>query len=128
MGEIQFSQDQIIQDRDQLLKIFGKHAQTDQNLHTIDGLINLFDLVAFSAGHDFKQIPFPAIFLPCGRRRPPPPPRSRLRARRRPGRRDGGLPAFMTPTSLRRRRRTARAPARRAGTAQADRSPVSPRT
>ena len=56
----QFSQDQIINNRDKLLKIFGAHAQTDQNLHTTDGLINLFDLVAFSAGHTIKQIPFPA--------------------------------------------------------------------
>jgi polyisoprenyl-teichoic acid--peptidoglycan teichoic acid transferase len=61
----QFSQDQIIEDRDSLLKIFGAHAQTDQNLHTTDGLINLFNLVAFSAGHAIKQIQFPAVLLPC---------------------------------------------------------------
>lgn len=61
----QFSQDQIINSRDTLLKIFGQHAQTDANLHTTDGLINLFDLIAFSAGHAVKQIPFPAILLPC---------------------------------------------------------------
>ena len=61
----QFSQDQIIQDEGTLLRIFGQHAQTDHNLHTTDGLINLFDLVAFSAGHTIKQIPFPAILLPC---------------------------------------------------------------
>jgi LCP family protein required for cell wall assembly len=61
----QFSQDQIINDRDTLLKIFGQHSQTDANLHTTDGLINLFDLVAFSAVHSIKQIPFPAVLLPC---------------------------------------------------------------
>ena len=61
----QFSQDQIINERDTLLKIFGKNATTDHNLHTTDGLINLFDLVAFSAGNTIKQIPFPAIMLPC---------------------------------------------------------------
>ena len=61
----QFSQNEIIQDEGTLLKIFGKHAQTDHNLHTTDGLINLFDLVAFSAGHAVKQVPFPAILLPC---------------------------------------------------------------
>ena len=48
-----------------LLKIFGKNATTDHNLHTTDGLINLFDLVAFSAVHSIKQIPFPAETLPC---------------------------------------------------------------
>jgi polyisoprenyl-teichoic acid--peptidoglycan teichoic acid transferase len=61
----QFSQDQIINQRGQLLKIFGKNATTDHNLHTTDGLINLFDLVAFSAVHSIKQIPFPAVPLPC---------------------------------------------------------------
>jgi LCP family protein required for cell wall assembly len=61
----QFSQDQIINERDTLLKIFGKNATTDHNLHTTDGLINMFDLVAFSAGSTIKQIPFPALLLPC---------------------------------------------------------------
>jgi polyisoprenyl-teichoic acid--peptidoglycan teichoic acid transferase len=61
----QFSQDQIITERNTLLKIFGKNATTDHNLHTTDGLINLFDLVAFSAGNTIKQIPFPAQLLPC---------------------------------------------------------------
>ena len=61
----QFSQDQIITERDQLLTIFGKNATTDHNLHTTDGLINLFDLVAFSAGNTIKQIQFPAFLPPC---------------------------------------------------------------
>ena len=61
----QYSQDQIIEDEGRLLKIFGANATTDHNLHTTDGLINLFDLVAFSAGNTIKQIPFPAILLPC---------------------------------------------------------------
>jgi polyisoprenyl-teichoic acid--peptidoglycan teichoic acid transferase len=64
-AKAQFSQDQIITERGQLLKIFGKNATTDHNLHTTDGLINLFDLVAFSAVHSIKQIPFPAVPLPC---------------------------------------------------------------
>jgi LCP family protein required for cell wall assembly len=61
----QYSTDQIISNRDALLKIFGQNTQTDRDLHTVDGLINLFNLVAFSAGHTIKQIPFPAILLPC---------------------------------------------------------------
>jgi hypothetical protein len=64
-AKAQFSQDQIITERDRLLKIFGKNATTDHNLHTTDGIINLFDLVAFSAVHSIKQIPFPATTLPC---------------------------------------------------------------
>jgi LCP family protein required for cell wall assembly len=62
----QYSVDQLYTNRDKLLKIFGAHVQTDHSLHTSDGLINLFDLVIGSDGHEIKQIPFPAAFLPCG--------------------------------------------------------------
>ena len=64
-AKAQFSQDQIITQESRLLKIFGNNASTDHNLHTTDGIINLFDLVAFSAVHSIKQIPFPAVPLPC---------------------------------------------------------------
>jgi polyisoprenyl-teichoic acid--peptidoglycan teichoic acid transferase len=64
-AKAQFSQDQILTERGSLLRIFGNNATTDHNLHTTDGLINLFDLVAFSAVHSIKQFPFPAIQLPC---------------------------------------------------------------
>jgi LCP family protein required for cell wall assembly len=64
-AKAQFSQDQILTERGSLLRIFGKNATTDHDLHTTDGLINLFDLVAFSAVHTIKQFPFPAIELPC---------------------------------------------------------------
>jgi polyisoprenyl-teichoic acid--peptidoglycan teichoic acid transferase len=62
----QYNEGDLIADQGKLLKIFGRHTQTDRDLHTTDGLINLFNLIAFSAGHQIKQIPFPAIFLPCG--------------------------------------------------------------
>jgi polyisoprenyl-teichoic acid--peptidoglycan teichoic acid transferase len=61
----QYGSANIINNRDKLLKIFGKHTQTDHNLHTLDGIENLFNLVAFSAGHTIKQIKFPAILQPC---------------------------------------------------------------
>jgi LCP family protein required for cell wall assembly len=64
-AKAQFSQDQIINERARLLTIFGHNANTDHNLHTTDGIINLFDLVAFSSVSSVKQIPFPAIELPC---------------------------------------------------------------
>ena len=86
--------------RDTLLKIFGQHAQTDANLHTTDGLINLFDLIAFSAGHAVKQIPFPAILLPCAPVRPRPTARPRdpvLRVRTSSAEVQA-YQAFMTPT------------------------------
>jgi polyisoprenyl-teichoic acid--peptidoglycan teichoic acid transferase len=58
-AKAQYGQGNLIKHRNKLLKIFGEHTQTDPNLHTIDGLINLFNLVAFSDGHAIKQIPFP---------------------------------------------------------------------
>jgi LCP family protein required for cell wall assembly len=51
--------------RDRLFQIIGRYAQTDAGLHTVDGLIQLFDVVAGSAGHPFEQIPFPARFRSC---------------------------------------------------------------
>jgi len=61
----QFTASTLISNRDHLLKIFGSNSQTDPDLHTTDGLINLFNLIAFSAGHTVKQVPFPAIEEPC---------------------------------------------------------------
>jgi polyisoprenyl-teichoic acid--peptidoglycan teichoic acid transferase len=98
----QFSPTQIVENRDTLLRIFGQHAQTDANLHTTDGLINLFNLVAFSAGHTVKQIPFPATLLPC----PPPPPNANSTIQQTPcyvtadpGAEQNALHQFMRPTT-----------------------------
>jgi polyisoprenyl-teichoic acid--peptidoglycan teichoic acid transferase len=99
----QFSQDQIITERNTLLKIFGKNATTDHNLHTTDGLINLFDLVAFSAGGTIKQIPFPAQLLPC----PPVAPNASSAVQQTPcyvgatspQAEEAAFHAFMTPTT-----------------------------
>jgi LCP family protein required for cell wall assembly len=69
-GFIRWAKDQygvsrLIGNRDTLLRIFGANSQTDHGLHTTDGLLNMFDLVAFSAGNTIKQYKFPASFLPC---------------------------------------------------------------
>ncbi|MGH2865999.1 MAG: LCP family protein [Solirubrobacteraceae bacterium] len=61
----QYGVGSILANRDKLLKIFGAHTQTDHNLHTVDGLINLFDLVVNAAGHRIKQVRFPAQIQPC---------------------------------------------------------------
>jgi len=61
----------LIANRDQLLTIFGAHTQTDANLHSVNGLINLFTLVAFSAGHSIRQVKFPAILPPPTPQRAP---------------------------------------------------------
>ncbi len=61
----QYGQSRLINNRDKLLKIFGQHAQTDADLHSVDGLINLFDLVAFADGHAIREVHFPAILNEC---------------------------------------------------------------
>jgi polyisoprenyl-teichoic acid--peptidoglycan teichoic acid transferase len=61
----QYGQTRLIENRDKLLTIFGKHTQTDSDLHTTDGLINLFNLVAFADGHAIREVHFPAILDPC---------------------------------------------------------------
>jgi LCP family protein required for cell wall assembly len=63
----QYGVTNLFNNRDELLRIFGEHAQTDRSLHTTDQLINLFDLVLNAAGHTIKQVKFPAIQVPgCG--------------------------------------------------------------
>jgi polyisoprenyl-teichoic acid--peptidoglycan teichoic acid transferase len=61
----QYGQTRLIENRDKLLTIFGQHTQTDSDLHTTDGLINLFNLVAFADGHAIREVHFPANLLPC---------------------------------------------------------------
>jgi LCP family protein required for cell wall assembly len=61
----QYGQSRLIQNRDKLLAIFGAHTEVDHDLHTVDGLINLFDLVAFSDAHSIREVHFPAILEDC---------------------------------------------------------------
>ncbi|HWE08579.1 MAG TPA: LCP family protein [Solirubrobacteraceae bacterium] len=61
----QYSTTQIYNNKDKLLSIFGNHVQTDHDLHTVDGLINLFNLVLNMSGHTIKSIKFPAILNNC---------------------------------------------------------------
>jgi len=64
----QYPISRLLSERDRLLKIFGKHSQSDSQLHSLDGLLKVFDLVANMEGHGatIKQIPYPATLLPCG--------------------------------------------------------------
>jgi polyisoprenyl-teichoic acid--peptidoglycan teichoic acid transferase len=63
----QFPISRLLSERDRLLKIFGKHSQSDAQLHSLDGLLKVFDLVANMEGHGatIKQIPYPATLEPC---------------------------------------------------------------
>jgi polyisoprenyl-teichoic acid--peptidoglycan teichoic acid transferase len=61
----QYGIDRLFHNRDRLLRIFGKHAQTDRGLHSTDGLIDLFNLVLNSDGNTIRQFQFPAVFEPC---------------------------------------------------------------
>jgi polyisoprenyl-teichoic acid--peptidoglycan teichoic acid transferase len=62
----QYGVGQLLSNRDKLLRIFGEHVQTDPGLHSLDQVIELFDLVVGSDGHTIKQIPFPYVLGPCG--------------------------------------------------------------
>jgi LCP family protein required for cell wall assembly len=61
----QYGQANLIANRHQLLTLFGRHTRTDPDLHTANGIENLFNLVAFSAGHTIREVHFPAILEPC---------------------------------------------------------------
>jgi polyisoprenyl-teichoic acid--peptidoglycan teichoic acid transferase len=50
----------LLANRDRLLTIFGRHTTLDAQLKTLNGLIELFDLVLNADGDSLKQIPFPA--------------------------------------------------------------------
>ena len=60
-----FSIGDLLAKRDQLFETVGRYAQTDVGLHSVDGLIQLFNLAVNVAGHPLQQIPFPAVFRPC---------------------------------------------------------------
>jgi hypothetical protein len=88
----QFSSSTLVGQRDRLSHIFGEHAQTDRDLHTVDGLLKLFDLIAFSAGHTVRQITFPAILPPgCN-------PTTPCYVTSTPGAEQAAYHQFMTPT------------------------------
>ena len=63
----QYSIGTLVSNRNHLLKILGEHSQSDEGLHSIDGLLKLFDLAANMESHgaSIKQIPFPATLQPC---------------------------------------------------------------
>jgi LCP family protein required for cell wall assembly len=61
----QFSTSKILNERDRLLRIFGKNVQTDHSLHTTDGLLNMFNLLINANAHVIRSVPFPASFPPC---------------------------------------------------------------
>jgi LCP family protein required for cell wall assembly len=91
----QFSPDRIISEEGTLLKIFGANATTDHNLHTTDGVIGLFKLVASLLGRPLEPIPFPAVPAPCGGPRSQTP--CYLTATR--SAEEGAYEQFITPTT-----------------------------
>lgn len=56
----------LVSKRDHLLQIIGRSAQTDAGLHSVTGLLGLFDAALNSAGDPLQQIPFPATVPHCG--------------------------------------------------------------
>jgi len=60
-AKAQIGAKQIFDKRDKLAKLVGRYTQTDKGLHDYDTILNLLKLVAFSAGHPVREVPFPAI-------------------------------------------------------------------
>jgi len=56
----QFSSGELLSKKDSLLRDFGKDVQTDRQLHTTDGVDELFGLAFNADGSAIKSIPFPA--------------------------------------------------------------------
>jgi LCP family protein required for cell wall assembly len=60
----QFSTSDLLDNRDKLLRIFGRHVSTDSLLHSTDGLLELFDLAVNANGHGLRSIKFPISSYP----------------------------------------------------------------
>ncbi len=55
-----FTLSKLYAEKDKLLRIFARETTLDQTLKTLNGIIELFDLVLNANGASLKQIPFPA--------------------------------------------------------------------
>jgi len=55
-----FSSSELLSKQNELLTDFGKDVQTDGNLHTTHGVLELFDLAINANGSTQRSIPFPA--------------------------------------------------------------------
>ena len=59
-----FSTADLLTGKSHLIKVFAQNTQTDQNLDSTDGLINLADLAINANGHTLKSFPFPVDSTP----------------------------------------------------------------
>jgi len=55
----------VFSTRDRLFAVLGRSSQTDDGLHSTDGLLQLFNLAISSMAHPVNAIPFPAQLGPC---------------------------------------------------------------
>lgn len=65
----QYGTQQVVQNRRDLTNIFSRYTQSDSSLHSVDALLKVLTLVAFSAQKPVISVPFPAI-LPSNPRDP----------------------------------------------------------
>lgn len=57
----QYGVKRLIDNRHQLAQIFGRYTQSDSDLHSLDSVLKLMTLVAFSAQNPIREVHFPAI-------------------------------------------------------------------
>jgi LCP family protein required for cell wall assembly len=61
----QFSVTKLLNEKDKLLRIFGKHSTLDKGLQSTDQVLDLFNLVLNSDASTIHQVAFPADLQPC---------------------------------------------------------------
>ena len=61
----QFSVSKLLSEKDKLLRIFGKNSTLDKGLESLDGLLDLFNLVINADSSTIHQVAFPADLQPC---------------------------------------------------------------
>ena len=59
----QYGAGKFVSDPHLLTRIVGRYSSTDPNLHSVDALLKLADLVIYSAGKPVRQIQFPPDYL-----------------------------------------------------------------
>ncbi|HXE46068.1 MAG TPA: LCP family protein [Conexibacter sp.] len=59
----QYGVGKFVSDPHLLTRIVGRYSSTDPNLHSVDALLKLADLVIYSAGKPVRQIQFPPDYL-----------------------------------------------------------------
>jgi LCP family protein required for cell wall assembly len=62
-AKAQYGSQRFLSDPHQLTNVLGKYVQTDKDLQSVDALLNLATLAAYSAGKPIREVHFPPSYL-----------------------------------------------------------------